>query len=174
MQRGKPAHLINGVRIHSSQFLFLSQFDRDLVSYIESVSISNCSALNLNLSSVPPQVGSNGLSTLDGGGSRELLDLGSFTDLIDVEVSNVDSVELTLRDSERFLRHLFMDNVAYVETFVYLDKSRGEGGGGGGGGGGVVLTTEELYLYIIIVLGALLLITWIAIPIAIACAKRGR
>ncbi len=123
---------------------------------MESVAISDCDSLSLNLTS-----------------SAEEDALAFNLGPIDIEVSDVGSVELTMRNADRFLKHLFMDNVAYVETFL-SDDDGSDGVDGEDGDGGFVLTTEELYLYIIIVLGSLLVITWTAIPVAIACSKSRR
>ena len=147
--------------------LFL-QFSNDLVVLIESITISDCSALSLNLSAGSDHAASPNATTSS-------LGVDAFSGPIDVEVSNVESVELVLRNSNRFLRHLFMDNVAYVETLLESSDGTVEVIDDGEGEGDVFwMTTEELYLYIIIVLGALLLITWTAIPIAVLCAKKGR
>ncbi len=145
------------------------------MSLIESIVISDCIALSLDLSVKEGfSEDSDGDVALISNASLPL-DVDAFSGPVDVEVVNVESVELVLRNSNRFLRHLFMDNVAYVETLLGAADGDGRGAGEADDGGDILwMTREELYLYVIIVLGALLLITWTAIPIAVLCVRKGR
>ncbi len=156
------------------------QFSEELVGLIESISISNCDSLSLDLSARSETiVGLNNASS-------STLGLGAFSGPVDLEVSNANNVELVLDRSDGFLRHLFLDNVSYVETLLVVaqevdeevssDRSQNETGDGEDDDDDwpFGVTREDFYLYIIIVLGALLLITWAAIPMVVLCVRRGR
>lgn len=147
---------------------------------MESISISNCDSLLLNLS-------------LSGNLTQDLFLQTRF----DIELESIDSLELFLKDSDSFVRNIFMDNVRYVEaifekpeeqdalqrvaiednpeetddedddtTAIVTDSTDAEP---------LFMTTEELYFWIIIGLSALLTVTWICIPIVCYCVcKKGR